>query len=44
LNGGGAQNNDSGIKSALDTYRAQTLPLASNTNYDPTTTPGMHRK
>jgi len=41
LNGGGAQNNDGLINAAYKNYYAQTQPLASNTNYDPMSTPGL---
>ncbi len=41
LNGGGAQNNDGLINNAYQQYYAQTNPLASNTNYDPMSTPGL---
>lgn len=41
LAGGGAQNNDGMINDAYKRYVAQTEPLASNTNYDPYSTPGF---
>lgn len=41
LGGGGAQNNDSLLKAAYQAYQQQMTPLASNTNYDPTQTPGL---
>ena len=41
LNGGGATAQAPAIQSAFDTFKAQTNPLASNTNYDPMQTPGL---
>jgi hypothetical protein len=41
LNGGGAQNNDGAINANYKQYTAQTNPLASNTNYNPMSTPGF---
>jgi hypothetical protein len=41
LHGGGAMNYAPTVQNAYDTYRAQTMPLASNTNYDPYSTPGF---
>lgn len=41
LNGGGATAQAPAINSAYQTYQAQTNPLASNTNYDPYSTPGF---
>lgn len=41
LNGGGANNQAGNIQSGYDAYKAQTNPLASNTNYDPMQTPGL---
>lgn len=41
LNGGGATAQASAIQSAFDSFKAQTNPLASNTNYDPMQTPGL---
>ncbi len=41
LNGGGANNQAGAVNSAYQNYYNQTNPLASNTNYDPTQTPGM---
>jgi hypothetical protein len=41
LNGGGANNQAGNVQSGFDAYKAQTNPLASNTNYDPMQTPGL---
>lgn len=41
LSGGGATAQAPAIQSAFDTFKAQTNPLASNTNYDPMQTPGL---
>lgn len=41
LNGGGANSQAGNIQSGYDAYKAQTSPLASNTNYDPMQTPGL---
>lgn len=41
LNGGGANAQAGNIQSGFDAYKAQTNPLASNTNYDPMQTPGL---
>lgn len=41
LAGGGAQNNDGRINQAYQNYYNQTNPLASNTNYNPYSTPGF---
>jgi hypothetical protein len=41
LNGGGAMNYAPQYQQAYDAYKAQTNPLASNTNYDPMQTPGI---
>jgi hypothetical protein len=41
LNGGGAQTYAPNVQSAYDTYKGQVSPLASNTNYDPMSTPGL---
>lgn len=41
LNGGGAMNQAPAVQNAYNAYSAQTNPLASNTNYDPTQTPGV---
>lgn len=41
LNGGGALDQSGNINSAFQNYTAQTNPLASNTNYDPRSTPGL---
>ena len=41
LNGGGAQNQAGAVNQNYQNYQAQTNPLASNTNYDPTQTPGV---
>lgn len=41
LNGGGANNQAGNVQSGYDAYKAQTNPLASNTNYDPMQTPGL---
>lgn len=43
LNGGGAQNQNGAINSAYQNYYNQTNPMASNTNYDPTQSPGMQQ-
>lgn len=40
-NGGGALNQAGGVQSAYDRYVGQTMPLASNTNYNPYDTPGF---
>lgn len=41
LNGGGANAQAGNVQSGFDAYKAQTNPLASNTNYDPMQTPGL---
>ncbi len=41
LNGGGALNQAGQVNQGYQNYAAQTNPLASNTNYDPTQTPGV---
>lgn len=41
LSGGGAMNYAPQYQQAYDAYKAQTQPLASNTNYDPMQTPGI---
>lgn len=41
LNGGGATSQIPQVQANLDAYRAQTNPLASNTNYNPYNTPGF---
>jgi hypothetical protein len=41
LNGGGATNQAGAINNAYLQYAAQTNPLASNTNYNPMSTPGF---
>lgn len=41
LSGGGATNQAGAVQSGYDAYKAQTNPLASNTNYDPMQTPGI---
>jgi hypothetical protein len=41
LNGGGAMNQAGNINNAYQQYYNQTNPLASNTNYDPMSTPGI---
>lgn len=41
LNGGGATAQSPAIQGALDTYKTQTNPLASNTDYNPYNTPGF---
>lgn len=41
LNGGGANAQAGNVQSGFDAYKAQTNPLASNTNYDPMQTPGI---
>ncbi|HXP63829.1 MAG TPA: hypothetical protein VN815_00015 [Steroidobacteraceae bacterium] len=41
LGGGGALNQSPMLNAAYNQYRAQTNPLASNTNYDPMQTPGI---
>lgn len=41
LNGGGATSQNPALESNLATYRAETNPLASNTNYNPMSTPGF---
>jgi hypothetical protein len=41
LNGGGANATAPMVNSAYQTYQQQTNPLASNTNYDPMSTPGL---
>ncbi len=41
LNGGGANAQAPAINGALDAYKAQTNPLASNTDYNPYNTPGF---
>jgi hypothetical protein len=41
LNGGGATNQAGAINNAYSQYVAQTNPLASNTNYNPMSTPGF---
>lgn len=41
LSGGNANATAPAVQSAFDTFKAQTNPLASNTNYDPMQTPGL---
>jgi hypothetical protein len=41
LSGGGALNQAPALTQNLQNYTAETQPLASNTNYDPTQTPGV---
>ncbi len=41
LSGGNATANAPAVQSAFDTFKTQTNPLASNTNYDPMQTPGL---
>lgn len=41
LSGGGANAQAGNVQSGYDAYKAQTNPLASNTNYDPMQTPGL---
>ena len=41
LSGGGALNQAPALTQNLQNYAAETQPLASNTNYDPTQTPGV---
>jgi hypothetical protein len=41
LNGGGATNQAGAVNQAYQTYQQQTNPLASNTNYNPYSTPGF---
>lgn len=41
LSGGGATAQAPAIQSAFDTFKAQTNPLASNTDYNPYNTPGF---
>lgn len=41
LNGGGAMNQAGAVNNAYQQYQAQTNPLASNTNYNPYSTPGF---
>lgn len=41
LNGGGATGQNPALESNLSTYQAETNPLASNTNYNPYSTPGF---
>jgi hypothetical protein len=41
LAGGGANNQAGNISNAYQNYQAQQNPLASNTNYDPMSTPGI---
>lgn len=41
LNGGGALDQAGGVSRGYQDYYNQTNPLASNTNYDPYSTPGM---
>jgi hypothetical protein len=41
LGGGGATNQAGNINNAYQQYQAQTNPLASNTNYNPMSTPGF---
>jgi len=41
LNGGGALNQTGAVNNAYQQYYNQTNPLASNTNYDPYSTPGF---
>jgi hypothetical protein len=41
LNGGGANNQAGAVNQAYLNYFNQTNPLASNTNYDPMSTPGL---
>jgi hypothetical protein len=41
LNGGGAGNQTGAINNAYSQYAAETNPLASNTNYNPMSTPGF---
>ena len=41
LNGGGATAQSGNVRDAYDAYLKATQPLASNTNYDPRSTPGF---
>lgn len=41
LNGGGATDQSGAVSDAFKQYQAQTNPLASNTNYNPYSTPGF---
>lgn len=41
LQGGGAMNYAPTVQNAYSTYQGQMMPLASNTNYDPYSTPGF---
>lgn len=41
LGGGGAQTYAPMVQNAYNTYQTQTGPVASNTNYDPMSTPGL---
>lgn len=43
LNGGGAMNQAGAVNQNLANYTSQVSPMASNTNYDPTQSPGMQQ-
>lgn len=43
LNGGGAMNQAGAVNQNYQNYYNQTNPMASNTNFDPTTAPGMQQ-